>query len=91
MFNIVVSSKGADLIPGLLMPEEQFGFGEVAAPLSAWKQAGEITWTDVDQGPARLEFGTGKLERKDKRYTLELRCGKKTATLKIGEPEQAKG
>ena len=85
-FNVVVSSKGAELLPGLLMPTESFGFGEVAAPLSTLKQPAEVTWSDLEQATTRLEFGA-KAERKDKRYVLELRCGKRAATLKVGEPE----
>jgi hypothetical protein len=84
--NVVVSSKGAEVLPGLLLPEATFGFGEVVPPLASWKQPGEVTWSDLAQPTARLEFGA-KAERKDKRYVLELRCGKKAAMLKVSEPE----
>src|SRR5690606_6379572 len=76
VFNVVIRAQGAELIPGLRMPEDSFGFGDVAPPSPAWRQPAEVEWSDLAQPTERLEFA-GKPGRKDKLLVLELRCGKR--------------
>ncbi len=89
VFNVVLTRDGVELVPGLLMPTDSFGFGKVAPPLAGWRHAGSVVWSELPQDTPRLEL-SGKLDRKAKQYVLDLRCGKRGAVVQVPEPH-AKG
>lgn len=88
LFNVVVTADAAEVVPGLLMPEDSFGFGKVAPPDPAWRRPGSLAWEELATPATGFEL-KGRADRKEKCFVLELRCGKRSGVVKVTEPRNA--
>ena len=80
--NLMLGENDVTLLPAMLPPTENFGFGAIPRPDGLWTFQGRVTWGDAAKPSTAFHVETAEVE-KDGTLHLTATLGARSADIRV--------